>query len=574
MSLDTVMGALQVGALAAWGALLSLLGWLWSWGWVAPVLLALVVVASLGRRLLRGRRLPKVRLRDLLAHRKKGPEGEDASGEEEPPAVETAEAPAAEDAAPAPQETAAAPAAEDGGDRPVIGRGTARDGDGRERRYTVVSWRPGATPPARPGDGPDAGAETDTATAPVAGGMRDRVAAAALWVAGAVVVAVIIGGAIVVYDAQYQFAYDHNGHNAASAAIQAAIPDLVWVAMAALGLSQALRGRSSLRATLSIAVFFGLSLAAQLLHGERTMEGYLVSAITPIALALMLEALMHGVRHWALARDGHEAPSTPLIARALRLLFAVVVMPWAWLLRLCLDRSGTWSGLRTWLLDMIPYAPGRTRAQDRAEGALEAAHSADAVRAQAEAWAQEQVEAAEERVRAAEAAAEEAERQAQERAREAESGAQAAVRAERDRLAGRITELEAAQRRHPQQVQEAVATEVERLQREHAARMRQVQEATDRDRRTADALRRELEELRRSLSGRQQMEMLYEGLGRSGDPRYGVWDAVDSVAEELAPQAGLESIGTARRYLRDYLAKTAAEGRAEAGDRVMIGGAR
>lgn len=409
-----------------------------------------------------------------------------------------------------------------------------RDGDGTPRRFTVVSW---------PNRGPKRTDQQEQRTP-----TRDRVAAGALVVAGAIIAGVIVGGAVVVYGAQFDFALEHNGGDRTAAAIQAAVPEAVWVAMSALGLSQALRGRSSLRATLSIALFFSLSLAAQLLHAEQTNEGYLVAAITPIALALMLEALLHGVRHWALSRDGQDAETVPLLVRVVRGLVVVLVMPWAWLLRLVLDRKATAAGMREWLLDVIPYAPGRTRAQDRAQAALEQAGLAEQERTEIEARA-------EERVAAADAAAEEKARQAA-----------AAHEQEAERLRAEVERLRTAtDTEHAR----ALAAERQRAQQEHNAAAAATAET--------QRLRGELDAVRRLLSVRQQVELLYDELGRRGDVRHGVPEEVDRVADDIYAQVDVENAGTVRRYLREYLTKTGqAESRVTGVNGAMIetGGAR
>lgn len=373
----------------------------------------------------------------------------------------------------------------------------------------VVSWRPGADRKAS--------SPTDN---PVSA--RDRVAAVALWVAGTVIAAVIVGGAIVVYTAQYQFAVAHNGGDETVAHIQAAIPDAVWIAMSALGLSQALRGKSSLRATSAIVVFFALSLGAQLLHAEQTPEGYLVAAITPVALALMLEALLHGVRHWALARDGYEAPSRPLIVRILLGLVAVLLMPWAWLLRLALDPRQTASGMREWLLDSIPYAPGRTLAQDKAAKAIEQAGTAAATVKE---------------TRGALTAAQDQAAAALEQARQ-----EADLRA-------------AAERR----VQELTAE-----RRESQAALARASEAAE-----------ELQEVLRMLPARQQVEHLYARLGRRGDPRHGDLAYIAEIAEELRAEGVTAEASTVVRYLREAITKfgTESHGASSATPATIGGGA-
>jgi hypothetical protein len=457
--------------------------------------------------------------------------------------------------------------------------GTVRDGDGSTRKFTVVGWRPGQrkAPPA-----------TDT---PIS--TRDRVAAVALWVAGIVIVGVIIGGAVVVYDAQFKFAFDHNGGNKDVAHIQAAIPDLVWVAMSALGLAQALRGRSSLRATSSIFVFFGLSMGAQLLHAEQTPEGYLVAAITPLALALMLEALLHGVRHWALARDGQDTPTTPLLVRVFVGLLRALVLPLAWLLRLLLDPKRTAGGMRDWLLDVTPYAPGRTLAQDKALQALEQAGSAEeiaervkvesakeiaAVRAaeekrteEARARAEQQVQEIKEQAarqikeatdrltsRADEAVAAEVQRR-----EELESEHQAARAALEKEIQGLRTKLEQELAQARQQQESALSEQRQRHDRELVdmrARLERNQRALNEARDDVERYSEELRTMMGSLSGRNQVTYLYDRMRREGDHRHGRPEYVSEIADELIRQGvSVESTATVARYLREALAESGRE---------------
>lgn len=455
--------------------------------------------------------------------------------------------------------------------------GTVRDGDGSTRKFTVVGWRPGQrTTTSPPND--------DSVST------RDRVAATALWVAGTVIVGVIIGGAVVVYDAQYQFAFDHNGGNKEVAHIQAAIPDLVWIAMSALGLSQALRGKSSLRATSSIFVFFGLSMGAQLLHAEQTPEGYLVAAITPLALALMLEALLHGVRHWALARDGHNEQTTPLLVRIFIGLLRALVMPLAWLLRLALDPRQTATGMRDWLLDVTPYAPGRTLAQDRTAQALKQAGSAKEIAARVQSESAAAIAAAEsaaaQRVEDVEAKAAQRVQEAQEQAtqqiteaveaqaaraeaaiavevqrrQELEEAHQAARAALEKEIQGLREKLERGLEQTRQEQERALSEQRQRHDRELSGVRGQLDQA---QRALADARAevarcdQELQTVMGSLSGRNQVVYLYDRMRREGDHRYGRPEYVSEVADELIRQGvGLESTATVARYLREALAES------------------
>ena len=264
-----------------------------------------------------------------------------------------------------------------------------------------------------------------------------RISAGSLVLAGVLIAIGILGGIWVVYDAQYQFALLHNHDNETAAHIQAAVPELVWIAMALLGLSQALRGRKSARVTTHILLFFSLSIGAQLMYAMPNPGGYLVAIITPLALAIMLETFIDGVYRWARARDGEPVEERSILAtvgkvlRRIPTLFwllptalllgfvldfqgtvegtrsvLLAVIPWApaavllaypvaWLVRCFLDKDSTQKGLADWLKDHIPYAPGRTKVQDDARAARENAERAEYKLKTAEQMASDMVRKAE-----------------------------------------------------------------------------------------------------------------------------------------------------------------------------------
>lgn len=266
--------------------------------------------------------------------------------------------------------------------------------------------------------------------------VSDRISAGSLVVAGILIAVGIMGGIWVVYDAQFQFALLHNHNNKTAAHIQAAVPELVWIAMALVGLSQALRGRKSARVTSHILLFFSLSMGAQLMYAMPNPGGYLVAIITPLALAILLETFIDGVYRWAKSRDGEPPEERSILAtvgKTLRrvpklfwllpaallvgfvldfhgtaegtraVLLAVVPWTWlvllaypvAWLIRLWLDKESTSKGLADWLKDHIAYAPGRTKVQDDARRAREDAEMAEHKRRSAEQMAAEMVRKAE-----------------------------------------------------------------------------------------------------------------------------------------------------------------------------------
>lgn len=485
---------------------------------------------------------------------------------------------------------------------------------------------------------------------------RDRISSYALVAAGLLIACGIVGSAGVVYDAQYKFALAHNWGNDTAAHIQAAVPEVVWLGMALLGLSQALRGRKSARATSGIVLFFSLSMGAQLMYAMPNPGGYLIAIITPLALALLLETFLDGVYRWACARDGISVEERPVLLRvgaalgrvpkllwvlpaaltvgllldftatweALRswlLETAVPLAPWTllafpgmWLLRLGLDFWGTWSGMRTWLVDMIPYAPGRTKAQDDAHEARKQADQAAQVAELAEQKAAGRIAKAErerdeaitaaredaaeqiervraefgERLEAAEQAA--AEREAEQQQRHAErvaaleaeltelreqSGSDVReVRAQAERKLAELVDQHrsdlAAERERAEQdradLERRLRGELSTVQRE-ADRFHEQVEALDKQRR---ALESELDAMREAAPSKQRVRWLYQQMGRKGDPRYGRREHVREVARELLEPAGMSqnSVGTAVGYLTAYLDELDEQGPAVNGHRL------
>lgn len=215
-----------------------------------------------------------------------------------------------------------------------------------------------------------------------------------LWLAGLVIAAVIVGGAYVAYESQRAFQYTHNHHDPLRALISAAIPDLGWTALAAIALVAALRGRSALRARVGTVIFFGLSTGSQLLYAEQTVAGYVAAIVAPLSMAYLVEVFLDGVRRWAATRRGESAEDTmPVLLRTVRLAGRFVRGLGGlllWVLRLLVDRKGTLSGLRAWIIDTAPYAPGRSAIGERA-------HAAELQAADAAAEARKRVDEAEQR---------------------------------------------------------------------------------------------------------------------------------------------------------------------------------
>ncbi|RSN51121.1 DUF2637 domain-containing protein [Actinomadura sp. WAC 06369] len=428
-------------------------------------------------------------------------------------------------------------------------------------------------------------------------GGRDVLTGSLLWVASLVIAAALVGAGYVAYESQRLFALAHNGGDELRAAITAALPDAGWVAMAVIALVAALRGRSSLRARTGVLIFFALSLGAQVMYAERTAEGILVAVIAPIALAWMLESLVVEVRRWAAERRGLDLDESPILTGLLRGLVAIPLVTarfaarlTLWWVRLAFDRRGTWRGVRDWVLDEAPLAPGRTAASLRAQKAIAQAGDAQAEAQRVMAAAQEEAEkikaaARDEAEQArAQAAAEIEQARADARARAEQAQAQAEAEVERTRAAAQA-EIERAAAAAAEQVDARTASadeQIRRAQQEAEARIAQARakadtavEQTRAEARAAveranenaedvarqyrvlsaalESLRAEHDLLLRTSSGKARLIALYERLRQTGDPRCGDRDYVAELARELYERAGLASEGTARNYLYEHV---------------------
>jgi hypothetical protein len=394
-------------------------------------------------------------------------------------------------------------------------------------------------------------------------GDRDVLSGGLLVLAGVIIAASAVGAGYVSYGSQKLFALAHlagadKGHHRAS--IIAALPDAGWIAMALVGLVAALLGRSSLRARVGILLFFGLSLAAQVMYAPKTAKGgwdsqaLLVAVIAPIALAWMLETFVVEVRRWAAERRGLSIDESPIITSAVyglgRGLRAGLRFP-LWLVRLCLDWDGSKAGVREWVLDVAPLAPGRTRASMRADEAVARAGTAEEIAAQAKQQAATLIEEAQQ------AAAAQVSQIREETGQETDTvRRQAAQQAEqmRAQMAAQLKEIT---RRHEQQTTRLVHEADARTERLHTEANAQIERLTSINTGLSDdvdRLREHLEVLSGNTTAKARLHALYEQLGRDGDPRYLDRTRIRELAKELGPQAGLQSEGTADAYLRDYIA--------------------
>lgn len=460
---------------------------------------------------------------------------------------------------------------EDQGDTPAGLNGHTSQfvqADDSERTFNVVHWRP-----KRP--------KSDGYKLP-----GRLLVGASLLVVGA-----LVGAGIVGYEAQRLFALAHNHTGAETAADQlraviiAAIPDVGWVAMALMALVAALRGQSSLRARIGVVMFFALSLGAQVLYAPRTLEGVLVALIAPVAMAWMLETLVVEVRRWAAHRRGLEIEETPILTGALLAvlrLVRLVVGLFMWFVRLLFDPRSTARGLREWVIDTAPVAPGRSLASLRAEqaAALAATAHADVERVRQEAEAERQAleaRAAEEQ-RAAEARLRRVEKAAAERVAEVEQQAAEEVDTARREAAEEIARVKREAEGRVQQLSQVTAADARaaadriatlegelarargQLDRAHAVELRaqDADKAAHRLRVEVDNLRETMRVLREFAGARAVLRTQYEMLRTAGDSRYGDPNAIRELAAQWAGQAGVTE-ETARRYLTQHLANPHAE---------------
>jgi len=441
-------------------------------------------------------------------------------------------------------------------DRPADAeRGTARDGDGTERRYTVVSWRPG--------------------------GQRQKKAGGWYYVtlslAFLLLIALAAGTMYVSYEAQVAYVQEHKG-TAENMQLAVHLEAIAWDAAALifglLGLATAMSGRSALRARLGNLVCIGVSVAmnaAPVWDGTGTDPGaLLVWAGPPLLYAAASDTVILEIQQRA-------CPSTP--GHSIWSLLGAVVggigTAMGWVLLMILDIKRAPAAWRKWFIDHFNYAPARSAADDLAEEAqrqaLEAGDMAEQVKAaSAEAIAAAEQRAAEqvaaERERHA-AALQEAQEAAEQLLAEKEETYTAALEELRQRLAEvdrRSSEgLAAAEQRR----EADLAEQAEEYRRQVADLLAQVEKTrgeTERARAEARRLQGELEISRGVLSLRQQVELGYAELGRAGDPRYGRYEAIDEVAEELQERLGDAEGRTVRRYLRETVTALAESGQQDA----------
>lgn len=225
--------------------------------------------------------------------------------------------------------------------------------------------RPAATPVARvtrPATGAPIGDPAPAAQRPAAAARAPRDHSAG-WLGTATAgLAVLAGAAAAVsFTAQYRMVYAAR-RLPAIAGLEAAIPDAAALIFASLGIALALHGRRAVKTRLLNVASVATSVAMNTLAAAPGWRSLAIWAMPPVAYALASDTLIGVVRAVATARHrqarsvhagdaGDEA--TPLAMLGGLLL---------WLFRLALAPASTLRGLRGWVIDECPVAPGRRAA--------------------------------------------------------------------------------------------------------------------------------------------------------------------------------------------------------------------
>jgi len=164
-----------------------------------------------------------------------------------------------------------------------------------------------------------------------------------------------VGAAIVSYSAQYQMVYATK-RVVIPAALEAGIPDVAALIFAALGIALALHGRRALRPRTLNVCAVATSVGMNVMAAGHGWRDFAIWAMPPIAYALASDTAIGVVRAWTIARQRAlneelaDEGTTPL---------AMVGGLLLWMLRLGFAPASTLTGLRDWVIDECPVAPGR-----------------------------------------------------------------------------------------------------------------------------------------------------------------------------------------------------------------------
>jgi hypothetical protein len=165
--------------------------------------------------------------------------------------------------------------------------------------------------------------------------------------------------ATVSFTAQFRMV-DAARHLPVVAALEATIPDAAALVFACLGIALALHGRRALRARALNLASVGASVFMNAIAAAPGWRNLAIWAMPPIAYALASDTLIGVVRAWTLAR--HQQLTAALAGEETTPL-AVIGGLILWLLRLGLAPASTLAGIRAWVLEECPVAPGRRAAR-------------------------------------------------------------------------------------------------------------------------------------------------------------------------------------------------------------------
>jgi hypothetical protein len=192
---------------------------------------------------------------------------------------------------------------------------------------------------------------------------KDR---AAVWLRNAMIALAVLAAAaaVVSFEAQYRMVQAAK-HAAPVAALEAGIPDVSALIFASLGIALALHGKRAVRARVLNVGAVVTSIGMNALAAGPGWRNAAIWIMPPVAYALASDTAIGVVRAYTLARQ--RAVNEGLAsdeASPLALLGGVLL----WLLRLAMAPPSTLKGLRTWVIEDCPAAPGRAPAAVTAAG--------------------------------------------------------------------------------------------------------------------------------------------------------------------------------------------------------------
>lgn len=177
------------------------------------------------------------------------------------------------------------------------------------------------------------------------------------WLRAAMIALAVLSvtAAVVSYQAQYRLIYAYKAVKFI-AALQAGLPDIMALVMAALGVALALQGKRAIRARFLNVAAVATSIAMNALASSGGWKALSVWVLAPVGYAVCSDTLIGVLRAITIARQRAlntglaDDESTPL---------AVIGGFLLWTLRLALAPASTLTGFRNWVVEEVPTAPGR-----------------------------------------------------------------------------------------------------------------------------------------------------------------------------------------------------------------------